>query len=122
MIASLGKTLKKGLSFLIIYTLLPFSLGAIFALPMLSNVQNQPTRYPTSDSNTNDFVSNEYDEYLLLVNFENPLDPSFAPSDLVPIFATRKDARNTQLARKECVSALEKMIEEMKKTEYGTKS
>lgn len=36
------------------------------------------------------------DEYLILINTENPLDPTYVPEDLIDVLDTRKDGRATQ--------------------------
>lgn len=55
------------------------------------------------------------DEYMILINSENPLDRSFVPCDLVPIKSTRRDGREMQKMRAEAAESLENMIYEMKK-------
>ena len=110
----MGKAVKKCFPFFIIY-LIPFSLGAIFAVFLLDTIKNSPTHYPNLDIVGDNLVANEYDEYLLLINHESSLEASYVPPDLTPLSATRKDGRKVQFARAECAYALEKMIDEMKK-------
>ena len=60
-------------------------------------------------------TSSERDEYLILVNSENPLDKDYVPYDLTDMKYTRADGREVQKMRKAASVALESMIEEMKR-------
>ena len=50
------------------------------------------------------------DEYLILINVANPLDPAAIPDDLIDVVDTRKDGRATQRLRLYAEKALEAML------------
>lgn len=52
------------------------------------------------------------DEYLFLVNTENPLDENYVPTDLLGSIYTRDDGRATQKLRKYACLALEAFLKE----------
>ena len=52
------------------------------------------------------------DEYLFLVNADNPLDENYVPTDLVGSIYTRDDGRATQKLRKYACLALEAFLKE----------
>ncbi len=90
----------------------------LFALFMLA-LQSCSSSFNKSKSNTcrafSANTSGARDEYLILVNSENPLDKDYVPSDLTDIKSTRADGREIQKMRKASADALESMIEEMKR-------
>lgn len=90
----------------------------LFALFMLA-LQSCSSSFNESKSNTcrafSANTSGARDEYLILVNSENPLDKDYVPSDLTDIKSTRADGREIQKTRKVAADALENMIEEMKR-------
>lgn len=90
----------------------------LFALFMLA-LQSCLSPFNKSKSNTcrafSANTSGARDEYLILVNSENPLDKDYVPSDLTDIKSTRADGREIQKTRKASADALENMIEEMKR-------
>lgn len=90
----------------------------LFALFMLA-LQSCLSPFNKSKSNTcrafSANTSGARDEYLILVNSENPLDKDYVPSDLTDIKSTRADGREIQKMRKVSSDALENMIEEMKR-------
>ena len=50
------------------------------------------------------------DEYLILINVENQLDPAYIPDDLIDVADTRKDGRATQKLREYAAKALEALL------------
>ena len=52
------------------------------------------------------------DEYLILINADNPLDPAAIPDDLTDVADTRKDGRATQRLRLYAAKALEALLSE----------
>jgi len=64
------------------------------------------------------YMNPDGDEYLLLVNAENPLDESHKPSDLTNLVDTRKDGRNTQQMRLYAAKALEALFIELRAAGY----
>lgn len=58
------------------------------------------------------------DEYLVLINVDNPLDSTYIPDDLVVVVDTRKDGRATQQLREYAAKALEALLIEMRANGY----
>ncbi len=58
------------------------------------------------------------DEYLILVNFENTVDSTLAPTDLGEVKNTRQDGRETQLLRLAAAKSLEALFIEMNAAGY----
>ena len=50
------------------------------------------------------------DEYLILINVENQLEPTYIPDDLIDVADTRKDGRATQQLREYAAKALEALL------------
>jgi D-alanyl-D-alanine carboxypeptidase len=50
------------------------------------------------------------DEYLVLINVANPLDPTYIPTDLLDVVDTRQDGRATQKLREYAAKALEALL------------
>ena len=53
------------------------------------------------------------DEYLILINVDNPLSSDYVPDDLIDVVNTRKDGRATQQMREAAEKSLEALFLEM---------
>lgn len=57
-------------------------------------------------------VPEDPDEYLVLINIDNPLDETYKPDDLINVVDTRKDGRAVQQLREYAAKALEALLTE----------
>ncbi len=78
-----------------------------------SEATASPLTFKTDLSSYEEYMNPENrDEYLFLVNVDNPLDENYVPTDLVGSIYTRDDGRATQKLRKYACLSLEAFLKE----------
>jgi len=82
--------------------------------------ENQPDMGFIADLDEYEIYMNpaDRDEYLVLINVDNPLSDTYVPDDLTNVVDTRKDGRATQQMRLYAEKALEAMFIELRANGY----